>query len=469
MESNPTVDWRRKAEELARAVVPRWRSEHDSFSCAIDGCEPVAVACSGGADSLCLLLLLWAGNPQAREQMLVLHFDHRLRGKESEGDATFVAHVASALGLGCICGSWKEASPNADEDEAREARMAFLHRHASRIYFGHNRTDVAETMLMRLGRGASLEGLSGPRPTQTFIQRPGLVHHRPLIDISGAAIRSALRDAGIPWREDATNKGDAYARNRLRNNILPLLDEALGRDWQAGAARSRQRMEEAADLIDSLAAPHVGTPGSPLEAAALRELHPAVRRRALELWLSAAGIREAVRPQAMDAILKAICEGKATRHFAGGRLILKGEVLRLRDMTLALPAASWAPVRLVIGTTQTLPDGAAIRTSLRTLAPGEAALAISRMKTDGNNLSALLLVPESAVLEIRPRVPGDAYHPLGAPGANKVSKMLINRKIDKRERDTLPIVLVEAALRGVLCSHLQKDSESRNTQGRLFF
>ncbi|MFA5258147.1 MAG: ATP-binding protein, partial [Opitutales bacterium] len=111
----------------------------------------VGAACSGGADSVCLLLLLWAHMPELRERLLVLHFDHRIRGEQSAGDADFVRALAVGLGLCCESGSWAASTPDASEDAAREARMDFLHSHASVICFGHNRDDVAETMLLRIG------------------------------------------------------------------------------------------------------------------------------------------------------------------------------------------------------------------------------------------------------------------------------------------------------------------------------
>jgi tRNA(Ile)-lysidine synthase len=164
---------------------------------------PWAVAFSGGADSLALLLLVWAHWPGRRRSLRVMHFDHRLRGAESRADAAFCRRVAAALDLTYIAGAWAGRHPDASEAEARAVRMAFLEKHARVVWFGHQQDDIAESMLMRLARGSGSGGLAAPRPVQ--LEPRGRVHLRPLLVLKKDEVVAALRSAGLSWREDSSN------------------------------------------------------------------------------------------------------------------------------------------------------------------------------------------------------------------------------------------------------------------------
>ena len=404
----------------------------------------VAIACSGGADSLCLLLLLWAHFGEFRKNFLVLHFDHRIRGAESAEDARFVESVSKSLGAECITGEWKDSRPNADEETARIARMAFLHARAKVICFGHNRTDVAETILMRLGRGSSLDGLAGPRPVQRFGNDPELVHIRPLLDFSSVEIRKKLTECGIPWREDATNAADAYARNRIRHDVLPLLDEALGRDWSAGAACSRARIEEADGMVESFASQFVGASGVSLALSLLRTQPVAVIRRVVELWLAKNALRGGVGRKSVDDLVDCVLHRseKGTGCRGPGFGVANNE-LRVLPKSHFVRDGIDGSYRLVAGGELIFPWGASLRAEALHFRAGEAASLILEMRKAGNNRIACLSIPCDSVLEIRRRRAGDAYQPLGLRGKTKLKKALIDRKIPFEEREKLPIVLVE--------------------------
>jgi tRNA(Ile)-lysidine synthase len=422
-------------ERLHRRVVAELKQLAASDS------QRLGIACSGGADSLCLLLLAWAQFPALRGRLAVLHFDHRIRGAESAADAQFVSEVAQALGLPCEQGVWDASTPDASEQAARDARMAFLHSKAQAILFGHNRTDVAETMLLRLGRGSSLDGLAGPRPVQRFRNRPGVVHLRPLLDLSGAQIREALRECGIPWREDSTNAGTKYARNKLRHEVLPLLDAALGRDWAAGAARSRERLDEADRMIETHADNFVGPAGGEMNLTPLRCERSAVVRRALEIWLARNGLRAKVAPVVVDELVAHVKNRiyDVTAYRAIGIEIQNDNLRLFRQSDLP---TGWKGLRMVAGTEVFFPDGAGLRAEALRFAPGEAAALVREMKLDRNNALACLSLPCESVLELRTRMPGDAYRPLGSDGTIKLKDAFINRKICLAQRDHLPIVLV---------------------------
>jgi tRNA(Ile)-lysidine synthase len=294
------------------------------------------MAFSGGVDSLALLLLLWAHWPERRARLLAVHFDHRLRGRASTADARFCRRVCAALGVRFIEGTWTNAREGASEAEARAARFTFFDRVLGRrrvraLWFGHQQDDVAETMLMRLARGAGSAGLAAPRPIH---QMPGgRVHVRPLLTLKKQDLVSALTAAGASWREDASNKTGKYLRNRVRHDVLPTWVEAAGsRDALGGAALSRERLEEDDQAleawVDALAP--VSGDGHALDLEVLYGKPVAVVRRALHRWLIAQPDTGDLSRQGFDALLTAVCKGGFTRFSLGkGSLaVIRRGVLR---------------------------------------------------------------------------------------------------------------------------------------------
>lgn len=196
----------------------------------------VVVACSGGADSLALLLALaeLCGQPQRMFPAVALHIahlDHGLRGAAGPADAAFVAGVADKLGVPCALGSIAAAERAAwrgsVEANARTARYRFLREvaqqvGATRIATGHTLDDQAETVLMHFLRGSGSAGLAGMRP-----QTGDLI--RPLLGLRRADTVAYCQAADMVPRADATNDDLRYTRNRVRRELLPLLES-----YQAG-------------------------------------------------------------------------------------------------------------------------------------------------------------------------------------------------------------------------------------------
>ena len=196
------------------------------------GASSVLVAVSGGVDSVCLADAVVRVGPDLSLHLALAHVDHALRGDESEGDAAFVAAFAQERGLQM---SVRRADPRplrADgasrirptlQEAARRARYAALE--AMRVAHGcdwiltaHTADDQAETLMLRLLRGASPESLAGivARDDARRIARP-------LLAVPRAELLDHARERGLRWREDSSNASDAYARNRLRRHWLPAL------------------------------------------------------------------------------------------------------------------------------------------------------------------------------------------------------------------------------------------------------
>lgn len=291
--------------------------------------EHWAVAFSGGADSLALLLLLWAHWPERRARLRALHFDHRLRGAESRADAMFCGKVCVALGVKLIAGEWSAARRGASEAEARAARMAFFREHSLALWLGHQQDDIAETMLMRLARGSGTAGLAAPRPVQPMPR--DRVHLRPLLTLKKAEIIAALSEAGAAWREDASNAGDAYFRNRVRHEVVAPWQAAAQRDALAGAALARELLEEDAAALDQwLAESKVFTSTGALRLGVLKKRPKAIARRALRQWLARQTGAEGLSRQAVDTLLEDVRRGAPMRRSLGREAfaVIRGGLLR---------------------------------------------------------------------------------------------------------------------------------------------
>ncbi|MDF3059689.1 MAG: tRNA(Ile)-lysidine synthetase [Rariglobus sp.] len=323
----PKPDWPRVAAALA-GRIPLAALHPSVVAWAGGGSEAArrswAIAFSGGADSLALLLLMWAHWPERRARLVALHFDHRLRGRASMEDARFCERVCAALGVRFVNGAWAGARKGASEAVARAARFGFFQQALARrrirvLWLGQQQDDIAETLLMRLARGSGSAGLAAPRPLQRM--PAGRVHVRPLLTLKKHEIITALTEAGGRWREDASNETEDYYRNRIRHEVLPAWSAAAGgRDALAGAALTRELLEEDDAALEAwvdLLAP-LSADGWRLDVKVLHGKPRAVVRRALHRWLSVQPDTGDLSRQGFATLLAAVEKGSFTRFSLGG-------------------------------------------------------------------------------------------------------------------------------------------------------
>ncbi len=245
----------------------------------------VLAAVSGGADSVCLLHALDMLKDELGFKLAALHFNHCLRGAESDGDETFVAEICEKLGVELHLGRGdvkKEAERAGEgiEETARKLRYKFFFEEAkelgaSCIATAHTADDNAETVVMNLTRGGAARGLSGIPPV-----RDNLI--RPLLGATRAEVESFIFENKLTYREDSSNSCDVYTRNFVRHRVIPLLKQ-INPSFSASVLQTSELLREDDAYLCAQAEKFVGEnmSGKRLPAAMLASLAKPVARRAV--------------------------------------------------------------------------------------------------------------------------------------------------------------------------------------------
>jgi len=257
----------------------------------------VLLAVSGGADSVALARAMTELRGKGEGRLILAHFNHRLRGAESDTDQAFVEQLASELSLQIVVGAADSdlaagGSGEGVEGAAREARYAFLAASAGKfgaryLATAHTADDQAETVLFNVLRGTGLAGLSGISRLRTLNEGTAII--RPMLDVTRAEILDYLQSLGQASRDDSTNRLQEYTRNRIRLQLLPLLERDYNPRVREALLRLARIFGDARDLIRQPAAELLertirSIPGGvELAVAPLAAAHPALARAALLL------------------------------------------------------------------------------------------------------------------------------------------------------------------------------------------
>lgn len=293
----------------------------------------MVVGLSGGSDSIALVrLLLELAEYGSYVVVGAAHLNHRLRAS-SEEDEAFCGRFAGRHGLPFVAEradvrGYAAAERLSLEDAARRLRYAFLDRVAARfgadrIAVGHTQDDQAETVLLRLMRGAGLTGLAGIQPRRGPVVRP-------LLDVTDADLQSYLRDLGEAWVEDETNADLGIPRNRIRHRVLPELDRAAGASTQPAIARAAAAIRDDAAWLDELAEERFGALRSGRDAGLSLDLEgllasvPPVRRRVLLRAIRSAAAGREVGMDHVEAVLGLLEGGQGGVDLPGCRVELRG-------------------------------------------------------------------------------------------------------------------------------------------------
>jgi len=295
----------------------------------------LALAVSGGADSLSLLVLFsewrqrsgWSGVAE------VLTVDHGLR-PESAGEASFVSNRAETYGLPCAILRWQGEKPSRNiQEDARRARYRLIAAHMARsgaeaLVLGHHLHDQAETFLDRLTRGSGLTGLGAMAPDEQDGPE-GLRLLRPLLSIPRERLAASLEDRGLSWCTDPSNSDPKYKRSRLRR-VLPLLEaEGLSAERIAETARQIKRAREALDaIVRQTAETRIENhPAGPLRlpGGVYRGLAEELRLRLLTFMIwRITGDRPRLRLRKLENLDRELMSGSSCRHSLAGALFETG-------------------------------------------------------------------------------------------------------------------------------------------------
>jgi len=381
--------------------------------------DKVVCAVSGGADSMALLWAMYLLKDKLHISLSAAHFNHHLRGEESDRDEAFVRDFCTGYGIPFLSGGG-QVTPGEKglEAAAREARYAFLRALPGKIATAHTADDNAETLLMHLVRGTGLKGLGGIAPVNGTLIRP-------MLTVTREEVLAFLSEYSVSYIEDSSNGTDAFLRNRLRHHVMPLLrreNPSLSQNLTAMALRLRQ---------DAVALDSAAKQSRTERIAELRALEPGIRSRVLAEILLDAGVKE---PEAehIRALEKLVFSNKpsAKASFPNGvqierkydTLEISGKKTTVEAKQLQCPGAVLLPeqgVRIVCSS-------------------NESAL---------QNRESYAIVPVGRIV-IRSRMAGDTIRLSG--GTKSLKKLFVDSKIPASQRDAVPVISDDTGVVGVV-------------------
>ena len=398
--------------------------------------ERVAVAVSGGADSVALLRVLLELRPELGVVLAVAHFNHGLRGEQSAADQAFVAELAREHELEFFAGHGEVREHAAIrklslEAAGRKLRYQWLvklsrEQRFDAIATAHTQDDQAETVLLKLLRGAGTRGLAGIYP---ILAEPRII--RPLLCISRAEVEAYLASLGQSWREDESNLDRRFLRNRVRHELMPLLEGQFNPNIRQVlsdlAELSRAEEEYWDEAVERHLSARAGS--QELSLAGFAQVPLALQRRVLKRFAESRGPAldfahvEMLRRCASSEVRKA--------ELPGGRLAVNTQgFLKLcapqpqspRDYRYVLPVPGEVEI-------------AELGLTLRAVIVPEA---FARELPPGALLNRDLIGPE---LTVRNWQPGDRFHPAHHRSEEKLKRLFADERIPAEQRATLPLAL----------------------------
>ena len=461
--------------------------------------DRVAVAVSGGADSVALLRVLLELRNELGIVLAVAHFNHGLRGEESLADEAFVAELAKEHSLEFFCGHGDVRDHAftiklSIEAAGRELRYRWLARLAAEQRFdavatAHTLDDQAETVLLKFLRGAGTRGLAGiypavdlarleiisgakaplqnekgavdgapkgaPLPVRASVDgtpegeplpirasrgiHPSRRIVRPLLNVSRAEVETYLEGLGQQWREDESNLDRRFTRNRVRHDLLPRLEREFNPNLRAllsdAAEVARAEEEYWQALVERELSLRMGESGH-LVIADLPQLPLALQRRLLKAFAEDAGL--ALDFEHVEKLRRCALGKLSKAELPSGWLAQrKGHFLEVRPPEAESRAAPEYEYLLpVSGEVQI----AELAVTVRALTVAEE---FAREVTDGSLLSAALIGPELTVRNWRP---GDRFWPAHSRSEEKLKRLFAEKKIPAEQRPSWPVILYGAEI-----------------------
>jgi len=425
--------------------------------------QSVLVAVSGGPDSVALLSVLHQLAPSWNLSLTIVHCNYGLRGAEADEDASFVAALCRRLALPCLIRSLTIPAPQAGLSSSLQARARELRYRLfqdlsaelgfDRVALGHTADDQAETVLLRMLRGAGLRGLSG------MPHRRGRLFVRPLLTVTRREILAYLQAMGLSYRTDSSNATSVYLRNRVRHELVPLL-ESLSPAAVRLLARQADLLREDDRLLDRLAARrlerailHRKSDMIALDRAILLKQPAALQRRMLRLAMEALSPSSAgPRGDLVLSITASLASGRSGGLWQRGPLVVTSEqaLVRITTETAAprpQPSARTtlqAPTQVIVEsalpcTVSWPPTHASVRLLAVTRARG-----LALLKKPASTMAIFDAERLSWPLTIRSWRPGDYFFPAGmAGGRKKLQDYFTDAKLGRSMREHVPLLLCQ--------------------------
>ena len=424
----------------------------------IEDGETVLVAVSGGADSLALLYGLHALRPQLNCELHVVHLNHCLR-PVADADAECVQQHANHLKFPCtiqrmeipyLARQWKLSV----ETAGRRARYQFYESvatetNATKVALGHHQDDIAETVLMNLIRGTGTTGLKGIAPVREakFI--------RPLTGFTRQQIETFLTSIGVVPRHDTTNADTRYLRNRVRHELIPQLESDYNSNIKIGLSRTADVLRAESEYLDTVAR-------EALERCRIQDPHESVMLDRVEFCQYHIALQRRMLRQSVSEISGDLSDLYFTHCEKMLNLIQAGA----SNAVLALPnglqfrrayqhliferkpveTGNFAYPIVTVGKTSIAVLNTAITAELKNIeSPSTLTLPDGRFEAifDYEKIRKVLAEPslETSPLMVRNRRQGDRFQPYGMRGTKKIKDFLIDAKVPRHERDSIPLLV----------------------------
>ena len=377
--------------------------------------DHVICAVSGGADSVALLFGMYLLRKKLGITLSAAHFNHHLRGAESDRDEQFVRQFCDRYEIPLFVGQAQVvAGKKGLEAAAREARYAYFATLPGKIATAHTADDNAETVLMHLVRGTGLKGLGGISPIKGNVIRP-------MLTVTRREVLAFLEEYSLTFVEDSSNQRDDFFRNRLRHGVMPLLKEENPRLAENLSQMAMQLREDAAALESCETLPDVET---------LRQMPAALRSRALSRFLKESGVQEPERSHIQ------LVEALVFSEKPSARIMLPGGVTVGRNYEKLVVLQDEPPLQAMEirpGDTVQLPQwGLRVR---------------CLMAEEIVNTKEIFTVRTAGPIVLRPRQERDSIR-LNV-GHCTLKKLFIDRKIPAHCRERIPVAADELGVLGV--------------------
>lgn len=415
--------------------------------------DKVVVGLSGGPDSTALLHILHNLRGKGWWNLVAAHLNHGLRGAEADEDERFAKSVCEKLKIEFVSkkipeGELKNKKNLSLEEAARDARLAFLEEARQRfgarlIALGHHRDDQAETVLLRLLRGASLRGLAGMDFAAGRIVRP-------LLNVTRDEILEYCAENGIEYRDDPSNLDTRFLRNRIRRELLPSIEEKINPNVRERLFHTASLLRRDAEFLESLARERLGRcrKKSAGKVSLSRKKLSDVPLPLLDrVWMAAVYEASGEAGREMDSrhlmeLTGRLVEGKMGKVSLPGGLAARftaraveiGDEKSFRRKKTAKKEIAVPPAAL---------DGGEVTFEGYTLRFTRLDAPPRNLKSESKNVEYFDLAKIRGALKIRNRKRGDSFYPLGMDGKVKLSDFFINAKVEKEQRDRIPLLCDE--------------------------